>query len=119
MRISDWSSDVCSSDLSTTTGIAIDLQDLTARMPLGRSLTDAALLAPTATAGDTTFGNLASLGGASVAENAYYINGLNITNFDHYLGSAPYRKSVVEGKWMAVRADSGGRGDVQKKKLAT
>src|SRR3546814_10874553 len=89
MRISDWSSDVCSSDLSTTTGIAIDLQDLTARMPLGRSLTDAALLAPTATAGDTTFGNLASLGGASVAENAYYINGLNITNFDNYLGSAP------------------------------
>src|SRR3546814_6189045 len=30
-----------------------------------------------------------SLGGASVAENAYYINGLNITNFDNYLGSAP------------------------------
>src|SRR3546814_21153599 len=80
MRISDWSSDVCSSDLSTTTGIAIDLQDLTARMPLGRSLTDAALLAPTATAGDTTFGNLASLGGASVAENAYYINGMHIPN---------------------------------------
>ncbi|MHA4837841.1 TonB-dependent receptor [Sphingopyxis sp. MSC1_008] len=74
---------------STTTGIAIDLQDLVARMPLGRSLTDAALLAPTATAGDTTFGNLASFGGASVAENAYYINGLNITNFDNYLGSAP------------------------------
>ncbi len=74
---------------STTTGIAIDLQELTARMPLGRSLTDAALLAPTATAGDTTFGNLASFGGASVAENAYYINGLNITNFDNYVGSAP------------------------------
>lgn len=73
---------------STTTGIAIDLQDLTARMPLGRSLTDAALLAPTATAGDTTFGNLPSFGGASVAENAYYINGLNITNFDNYVGSA-------------------------------
>lgn len=74
---------------NTTTGIAIDLQDLTARMPLGRSLTDAALLAPTATAGDSSFGNLPSFGGASVAENAYYINGLNITNFDKYLGSAP------------------------------
>jgi outer membrane receptor protein involved in Fe transport len=73
----------------TTTGIAIDLTDLTARMPLGRSLTEAALLAPTATAGDTAFGNLPSFGGASVAENAYYINGLNITNFDKYLGSAP------------------------------
>src|SRR3546814_12184448 len=61
-------------------------------MPLGRSLTDAALLAPTATAGDTTFGNLASLGGASVAENAYYINGLNITNFDNYLGRSDERR---------------------------
>jgi hypothetical protein len=74
---------------NATTGIAIDLADLTARVPLGRSLTDAALLAPTAIAGDTAFGNLPSLGGASVAENAYYLNGLNITNFDKYLGSAP------------------------------
>ncbi|MFD0847257.1 TonB-dependent receptor [Sphingosinicella xenopeptidilytica] len=74
---------------NTTTGIAVDLQDLVSRVPLGRSLTDAALLAPTATAGDTTFGNLPSFGGASVAENAYFINGLNITNFDTYLGSAP------------------------------
>lgn len=74
---------------STTTGINIDLTDLVSRVPLGRSLTDAALLAPTATAGDTTFGNLPSFGGASVAENAYYINGMNITNFDNYLGSAP------------------------------
>lgn len=74
---------------NTTTGIAVDLQELVGRVPLGRSLTDAALLAPTATAGDTTFGNLPSFGGASVAENAYFINGLNITNFDTYLGSAP------------------------------
>lgn len=74
---------------STTTGITVDLQDLASRVPIGRSVTDVALLAPTATAGDSTFGNLASFGGASVAENAYYINGLNITNFDKYLGSAP------------------------------
>ena len=74
---------------STTTGINVDLTELTSRVPLGRTLTDAVLLAPTATAGDSTFGNLAALGGASVAENAYYINGLNITNFDKYLGSAP------------------------------
>jgi hypothetical protein len=74
---------------STTTGINIDLQDLSTRVPLGRSLTDAALLAPTATLGDSSFGNLASFGGSSVAENAYFINGLNITNFDKYLGAAP------------------------------
>lgn len=74
---------------TTTTGISVDLQELTSRVPLGRSLTDAALLAPTATAGDSTFGNLPSFGGSSVAENAYYINGLNTTNFDKYLGSSP------------------------------
>ena len=30
--------------------------------------------------GDAAFGNLASFGGSSVAENAYYVNGFNITN---------------------------------------
>lgn len=74
---------------TTTTGINVDLAELVSRVPLGRSLTDAALLAPTATAGDSTFGALPAFGGSSVAENAYYINGLNITNFDNYLGSAP------------------------------
>ena len=29
---------------------------------------------------DAAFGNLASFGGSSVAENAYYVNGFNITN---------------------------------------
>lgn len=74
---------------NTTTGIAVNLDELTSRVPIGRSLTEVALLAPTATAGDSAFGNLPAFGGASVAENAYYINGLNITNFDKYLGSAP------------------------------
>jgi uncharacterized protein (DUF2141 family) len=74
---------------NTSTGINIDVSDLVSSVPMGRSITDVALLAPTATSGDDTFGNLASLGGASVAENAYYINGLNITNFDKYLGSTP------------------------------
>lgn len=74
---------------NATTGVVVDLQELVGRVPLGRSLTDAALLAPTATAGDSAFGHLPAFGGASVAENAYYINGLNITNFDKHLGSAP------------------------------
>ena len=30
--------------------------------------------------GDAAFGNLASFGGASVAENQYYVNGFNVTN---------------------------------------
>ncbi|URX64162.1 TonB-dependent receptor [Luteibacter anthropi] len=50
-------------------------------LPLARNQTAVALLAPGATRGDSAFGNLASFGGASVAENSYYVNGFNVTNF--------------------------------------
>ena len=51
------------------------------QLPLARNQTAVALLAPGATKGDSAFGNLASFGGASVAENSYYVNGFNVTNF--------------------------------------
>jgi hypothetical protein len=57
------------------------------RIPVSRDVTSVALLAPGATAGDTRIGsagarggNVPSLGGASPAENVYYINGFNVTN---------------------------------------
>ncbi|TFW30288.1 TonB-dependent receptor [Massilia arenosa] len=57
------------------------------RLPVTRDVTAVALLAPGATAGDTRIGsagtragNVPSLGGASPAENVYYINGFNVTN---------------------------------------
>ncbi|GAB3373506.1 TonB-dependent receptor [Massilia agri] len=57
------------------------------RIPVARDVTAVALLAPGATRGDprigsTTLraGNVPSLGGASPAENVYYINGFNVTN---------------------------------------
>lgn len=57
------------------------------RIPVARDATAIALLAPTAVFGDsrigstgTRNGNVPSLGGASPAENAYYINGFNVTN---------------------------------------
>jgi hypothetical protein len=71
-----------------TTGLNVDVQQVKQIVPVGRNLTSVILLAPSTSRGDTAFGNLASIGGASVAENAYYVNGLNITNFDNYLGSA-------------------------------
>lgn len=71
----------------TTTGVNIDVSELVKTTPIGRDLTSLILLAPGTSQGDDGFGNLASIGGSSVAENAYYINGLNITNFDNYLGS--------------------------------
>lgn len=51
-----------------------------AKIPVPRDITSVALLAPGTVSGDSTFGNLASFGGASVAENQYYVNGFNITN---------------------------------------
>lgn len=57
------------------------------RTPVAQNVTAVTLLAPTAIQGDSRIGgtavraaNLPSLGGASVAENAYYINGFNVTN---------------------------------------
>ncbi|WP_342114108.1 TonB-dependent receptor [Pseudoduganella sp. OTU4001] len=57
------------------------------RLPITRDVTAVALLAPGATKGDTRIGqtalrggNVPSLGGASPAENVYYINGFNVTN---------------------------------------
>ncbi|WP_237055605.1 TonB-dependent receptor [Microbulbifer sediminum] len=58
------------------------------RLPVAHTITDVALLAPGTVKGDGAFGNLASFGGASVAENTYFINGMNVTNFRNGLGGS-------------------------------
>lgn len=73
---------------STTTGISVDVVELAEKFPVQRNLTDIALFAPGTAAGDLAFGNLASFSGGSVAENAYYINGMNVTNFRNFTGSS-------------------------------
>lgn len=73
---------------NTTTGLNVNVEELAREIPVGRDLASLITLAPGTSLGDSAFGNLASIGGSSVAENAYYINGLNITDFDTYLGSA-------------------------------
>lgn len=65
----------------STTGQVINVGELATRVPVARDLTSVILLAPGTTAGDSAFGNLPNLAGASVAENAYYINGLNLSQF--------------------------------------
>lgn len=75
----------------TTTGVAVDLSELVKTVPVSRDLSSVALLAPGTSFGDDGFVSngqfLPSISGSSVAENAYYLNGLNTTNFDNYLGS--------------------------------
>jgi hypothetical protein len=72
----------------TTTGLSVDLEELVKELPVARSITAVTLLAPGTAEGDNAFGSLPSISGASVAENAYYINGLNITNFANFLGAS-------------------------------
>ena len=81
---------------ATTTGTVVDVETLTKNSPIARNVTALALLAPSAVPGDSGFGagataqgqSQASLSGASVGENVFYVNGLNITNFVNGIGSA-------------------------------
>lgn len=79
----------------TTTGAVLDVDELVEQIPVARNITAITLLAPGAVAGDSAFGVASaqlqtppSLNGASVAENAYFVNGLNTTNFINGLGGA-------------------------------
>jgi hypothetical protein len=75
------------------TGLNVDVQAVNQNAPLPHNITGITLLAPTAQRGVSGFTSASgeavpTIGGSSVAENAYYINGLNITNPDTYVGSA-------------------------------
>jgi len=78
---------------SNTAGISVDVGEMQIKYPVARSMTDIALFAPGTQVGDTLFnsrsnGSIASFTGGSVAENAYYINGMNITNFRNFAGGS-------------------------------
>ncbi len=71
-------------DVSSVESTTILTAEQVAKIPVPRDITSVALLAPGTVRGDAAFGNLASFGGASVSENAYFVNGFNITNsFDN------------------------------------
>ncbi|WP_317931200.1 TonB-dependent receptor [Halioxenophilus sp. WMMB6] len=80
-------------DINTSkavTGLSMTLEDVEL-LPMPRNIEAVALLAPGTVSGDTAFGDdktLVSFGGSSVAENVYYINGLNVTNFRNGLGGS-------------------------------
>ena len=67
-------------DVSSVESTTILTEAQIDRLPVPRNATSVALLAPGTVRGDNRFGNLASFGGASVAENVYYVNGFNVTN---------------------------------------
>lgn len=69
----------------TTVGSTINLGSLTQRVPIGRSLRDVMLLTPGTVQGSSPsnggFANQVSIAGAAFTENAFYVNGLNVTDF--------------------------------------
>jgi outer membrane receptor for ferrienterochelin and colicin len=83
-------------------------------LPIPRNVTAIALLTPGAVKGDSSFGNLASFGGASVAENSYYVNGFNVTNqFDSLsFSQVPFeaidQESIQDGGYGAEYGNSTG-----------
>lgn len=67
-------------DVSSVESTTILTAEQINKIPVAHDTTSVALLAPGTVRGDAAFGNLASFGGSSVAENQYYLNGFNITN---------------------------------------
>lgn len=67
-------------DVSSVESATIMTAEKVAMIPVQRAITNVALLAPGTVKSDDRFGNLASFGGASAAENIYYVNGFNVTN---------------------------------------
>lgn len=72
--------------MSTTSNFGISADEID-RIPVAQNVAAVTLLSPGAVLGDGRLGQvgnrpsfLPSLGGASIAENAYYINGFNVTN---------------------------------------
>jgi hypothetical protein len=85
-------------DVSSVESNTVFSQEDIQRLPVARNVNSVALLAPGTVQGDKNLGsnrnndsgnaNLASFGGASVAENGYYINGFDVTNIRNFLSYA-------------------------------
>ncbi len=78
-------------DVSSTESATNVPREELIRLPVDRSLTEVALLAPGLNRGDNDLGGI-SFGGSSVAENTVYVNGLNVTDFYNRIGfnSTPF-----------------------------
>jgi len=67
-------------DVKSAESNAIFSRDIIDRVPVQRDVTAVALLAPGVSIGDSRISTVPTLGGASQAENAFYVNGFNVTN---------------------------------------
>ncbi|MEY2853559.1 MAG: hypothetical protein RL030_691, partial [Pseudomonadota bacterium] len=81
-------------DFTSTESNAVFTQEMVQQLPVPLNVNAVATLTPTVLRGDTGLGSgdLPSFAGSSVAENAYYINGFDVTNIRNFLSYAdlPY-----------------------------
>ncbi len=79
---------VSSIDMSSSESTMVFTDETISLLPVARNVVDVAMLTPGTVQGDDDFGNLPSFGGASVAENGYYIDGFDVTNIRTFLNYA-------------------------------
>ena len=77
-------------DFKTTESNFVIDQETIQALPVALNVNTVAALSPTVIRGDAGLGsgNVPSFAGASVAENAYYINGFDVTNIRNFLSYA-------------------------------
>src|SRR3546814_13539190 len=100
MRISDWSSDVCSSDLVEPVAVSTTAT----RPPVARS------------AASTSAPRARSISGTGQSMATASRSGTSSAPYPEDSRRSADRKSVVEGKRGSVRVDVGGRRIIKKKK---
>src|SRR3546814_12326538 len=114
MRISDWSSDVCSSDLDTA-----QVEDRRRRLRTALAGFDSATIATTHQFCQLVLRSLGVAGdrdaGVSLVDDLDDL----ITEVVDDLYLDRDRKSVVSGNSVSVRVDNGGRLIIKKKKINT
>jgi hypothetical protein len=81
-------------DFSSTESTSVFTQQMIQNLPVPLDVNAVATLTPTVLRGDAGLGSgdLPSFAGSSVAENAYYVNGFDVTNIRNFLSYAelPY-----------------------------
>lgn len=83
-------------DLSNASaGLVVTAAEL-AKLPVAEDVTSVVLMAPGTSAADSDFGNIASISGASAAENGYYLNGLDITDMRKGMGWTTFPWEAVK-----------------------
>ncbi len=83
-------------DVSSVESNVVFTQKEIQSMPIPRSATAVAMLAPGTVQGDAGLANLPSFSGASIAENGYYINGMDVTNIRNFLSYASLPFDAIE-----------------------